>query len=100
VFHTGSEIHSVSYAVGTRVLSWGQSGRFVKMTTEFHLLRLRMSGDKLLLPPVCRHVLRWDVTFIGPYFELEGLIAHPQLPSPGVSIRSVMKTFAADVAAT
>jgi hypothetical protein len=83
--------------VGTGVLSWEQSGRGVKVTIHLHLLRLRMSGDTLLLPPVCRHVVHRDVTFIGPYFEPEELIPHSYLPTPGVSIRWLMKKFAADM---
>jgi hypothetical protein len=48
----------------------------------------------------------WDrtsdllVTFIGPYFEPEELIPHPHLPTSGVSIHCVTKTFAADVDTT
>ena len=48
---TGSWAHSTLYLMRAEVLFRGQSGRGVKLNTQFHLEpRLRMSGAVLLLP--------------------------------------------------
>jgi len=56
----GSGACQASSSMGTRVLSWGQSGQDDKLTTDLHLApSLRMSATKLLHSPQ-PHGVVWE----------------------------------------
>jgi hypothetical protein len=73
------------YSVGTGILSWGQSGWGVKLTTDLHIMsRLRTSGVKPLLPFICLHGMDGEnFTFYPPQIVVGGVkltIHHHPVP--------------------